>query len=198
MCCYYIGVFKRAWRRGVHIEADEKFDASVHGERSDTAQSGMDMADAATAEAAQTLLAEAAFETKNPIVKVGINTTIYAVVRALTPCGLFSSGPSNALADALSSARSVQAAAKQTISETPIQVEMLTLMPESAAATHLAPPQPPHRHSLGPARPYALDDGDDTNLDDIDDAVGVPVQAAQAEEAQVQAEARAEVWQESD
>jgi len=189
--CYCIGVFKRAWRRGVHIEVDEKFDASVHGERSDTAQSGMDMADAATTEAAQILLAEAAVETKNPIVEVGINTTIYAAVRALTPCGLFSSGPSNALADALSSARSVQAAAKPTISETPIQVEMLTLIQKSAAASNLAPPQP-HRHSLGPARPYALDDGGDTNLDDNDDAVAVPVQAAQTEEAQAQAKAQAE------
>jgi hypothetical protein len=51
----------------------------------------------------------------------------------------------------------------------------------------------PHRHSLGPARPYALDDGDDTNLDDIDDdAVAVAVQAAQTEEAQAQAEAAGE------
>jgi hypothetical protein len=46
-------------------------------------------------------------------------------------------------------------------------------------------------HSLGPTRPHALDDGGDTNLDDIDDAVAVAVQAAQAEEAQAQAQAEA-------
>ena len=181
---FCIGVIKRAWRRGVHIEVDEK--ASVHGERSVTAQSGMDMADEATTEAAEAMLAEAAVETQNPIVEVGINSALYAVVRAFTPCGLFSSGPSSALADALSSARSVQATAKQTISDTPIKVEMPALIPKSAAASHLAPP-PPHRHSLGPARPYALDDGGDTNLDDIDD-----IDAAVAEEVQAQAEAQAE------
>ena len=67
----------------------------------------------------------------------------------------------------------------------------LSLMPKSAAAPHLAPP-PPHRHSLRPARPYALDDGGDTNLDNNDDAVAVADQAAQAEEAQAQAEAAGE------
>jgi ankyrin repeat protein len=61
-------------------------------------------------------------------------------------------------------------------------------MPKSAA--HLALP-PPHRPSLGPARPY-LDDGGDTNLDNNDDAAAVAVQAAQAEEAQAQAEAAGE------
>ena len=28
--CYGIGMFKRAWRRGVHIEVDEKFESSMH------------------------------------------------------------------------------------------------------------------------------------------------------------------------
>eukprot|EP00900_Chrysochromulina_parva_P026549 jgi/Chrpa1/8528/Chrysochromulina_OHIO_Genome00016749-RA len=64
-------------------------------------------------------------------------------------------------------------------------------MPKSATDSHLAPP-PPHRHSLGPARPYALDDGGDTDLDNNDDAAAVAVQAAQAEEAQAQAEAAGE------
>ena len=67
---------------------------------------------ATEAEAAQ---AEAAVETKNPIVEIG-NSIIEAIVLAFTPRGLFSSGPSN-----------------------------------------------------GPTQPNASDDGDDTNLDDIDD-----------------------------
>ena len=110
--------------------------------------------------------AEAAVETKNSIVEVG-NSMLNANVLALTPRGLFSSGPSRRV-HPLSSARSVQAAAKQTIPITPTEVELPTLKPEFAAASHLAPP-PPRRHSMGPTRPDALDHGDDTNLDDIDD-----------------------------
>jgi hypothetical protein len=108
--------------------------------------------------------AKAAAETKNSIGNSMLNATVLAV----TPRRLFSSGAAIAPADALSSAPSVQAAAKQTLPETPTEVELPTLKPESAAASHLAPP-PAHRHPLGPTRPDALENGDDTNLDDIDD-----------------------------
>jgi hypothetical protein len=48
-----------------------------------------------------------------------------------------------------------------------------------------AAPQPPHRTAMGLAQENAsLDDGDDTNLDGIDDAVAVAAQAAQAAEAE--------------
>jgi len=120
----------------------------------------MEMAEATTK--AEAMPAEAAIETKNSILEVG-NSMLNAIV-----LGPLSSGPSSVPADALSSAPTVQAAAKQTIPETPTEVELPTLKPESAAASHLAPP-PPHRHPMGPTRPDALENGDDTNLDDIDD-----------------------------
>ena len=118
----------------------------------------------ATTEAMST---EAAVETKNSIVEIG-NSMLNAIALAFSPRAPLSSGPASAPADALSSARSVQAAAKRTIPITPTEVELPTLKPEFAAASHLAPP-PPRRHSIGPTRPEALDHGDDTNLDDIDD-----------------------------
>ena len=118
----------------------------------------------ATTEAMST---EAAVETKNSIVEIG-NSMLNAIALAFSPRVPLSSGPASAPADALSSARSVQAAAKRTIPITPTEVELPTLKPEFAATSHLAPP-PPHRHSMGPTRPDALDHGDDTNLDDIDD-----------------------------
>jgi hypothetical protein len=111
---------------------------------------------------AEAMPAEAVVETKTSIVEIG-NSMLNAILQAIMPRGLFSSGPSSVPADALSSARTVQM-----IPETPTEVEMPTLKPESAAASHLAPP-PAHRHSIGPKRPDALDNGDDTNLDDIDD-----------------------------
>ncbi|KOO32350.1 hypothetical protein Ctob_012636, partial [Chrysochromulina tobinii] len=128
--CYCIGVFKRAWRRGVHIEVDEKFDASVHGpeavpkdindpepgtETIDTMPTEVVEPAAGAAMQAEAAPAEAAAETKNPIVEIG-NSIIEAIVLAFTPRGLFSSGPSN-----------------------------------------------------GPTQPNASDNGDDANLDDIDD-----------------------------
>ena len=66
---------------------------------------------------------------------------------------LFSSGPS--------SARGVQAAAKQTVSERPNKIGMPTPMPSSPAQENAY-----------------LDDGDDTNLDGIDDAVAVAAKSA--------------------
>jgi hypothetical protein len=117
---------------------------------------------------AEAMPAEAAAETNNSIVEIGNSMLNAALWLAITPRGLFSSGAASAPADALSSARTVQAAAKQTLPETPTEVELPTLKPESAAAFHLAPP-PAHRHPMGPTRPDALENGDDTNLDDIDD-----------------------------
>ena len=108
--------------------------------------------------------AEAAVEAKNPIVEVG-NSILNAFVLVFTPRELSSSGPSSAPAEALSSTLSLHAAATEAVSVSPSKVEMPKLMPKSATASHLAPP-PPQRHSLGPARTNALDDGDDTNLDD--------------------------------
>eukprot|EP00900_Chrysochromulina_parva_P020488 jgi/Chrpa1/3072/Chrysochromulina_OHIO_Genome00022377-RA len=125
----------------------------------------MEMAEVTTK--AEAMPAEATIETNNSILEVG-NSMLNAIVLAFSPRGPLSSGPSSVPAHALSSARTVQAAAKQTIPETPTQVELPTLKPESAAASHLAPP-PAHRHSMGPTRPDALENGDDTNLDDIDD-----------------------------
>ena len=78
--------------------------------------------------------AEAAVETKNSIVEVG-NSMLNANVLALTPRGLFSSGPSRRV-HPLSSARSVQSAAKRTIPITPTGVELPTLKPD---ATELEP-----------------------------------------------------------
>ena len=105
---------------------------------------------------------EAAVETKNSIVEIG-NSMLNGIALAFSPRGPLSSGPASAPADALSSARSVQAAAKRTIPITPTEVELPTLKPEFAAASHLAPP-PPRRHSIGPTRPEALDHGDDTAI----------------------------------
>jgi hypothetical protein len=122
---------------------------------------------ATTVVVAEAKPAEAAAETKNSIVEVG-NSMLNATVQAVTPRGLFSSGAAIAPADALSSAPTVQAAAKQTIPETPAEVGLPTLKPESAAASHLAPP-PARRYPMGPTRPDALENGDDTNLDDFDD-----------------------------
>ena len=116
---------------------------------------------------AEAMPAEAAVETKNSIVEIG-NSMLNAIALAFSSRAPLSSGPASAPADALSSARTVQAAAKQTIPETPTEVGLPTLKPESAAASHLAPP-PAHRHPMGPTRPDALENGDDTNLDDIDD-----------------------------
>ena len=100
---------------------------------------------------------------------------------------LFSSVPSNARTHALSSThadalstRVVQAAAKQTISERPNKIGMPAPVPKPAVEPlHAAPPDmkrelfeaapPPHRHALGIARPNAMHDGGDTNLDGIDD-----------------------------
>eukprot|EP00900_Chrysochromulina_parva_P008174 jgi/Chrpa1/17358/Chrysochromulina_OHIO_Genome00018627-RA len=92
---------------------------------------------------------------------------------------LFSSGLSSARANALST-RGVQAAAKQTSSERPNKIGMPTPVPKPAVGPlQAAPPDmkrerfeaapPPHRHALGLARPNAMHDGDDTNLDGIDD-----------------------------
>ena len=93
---------------------------------------------------------------------------------------LFSSGPSSARANALS-ARGVQAAAKQTSSERPNKLRMPTPVPKpavgplQAAPPHMkrelfeAAPPPPHRPAIGLARPNAMHDGGDTNLDGIDD-----------------------------
>jgi len=84
---------------------------------------------------------------------------------------LFSSGPSSARANALS-ARGVQAAAKQTVSERPNKIGMPTPMPSS------------------PAQEKAyLDDGDDTNLDTN---VAVAAQAAQVAEAEAEAKSAGE------
>jgi hypothetical protein len=107
--------------------------------------------------------AEATIETNNSILEVG-TSMLNAVVLAFSPRGPLSSGPSSVPVHALSSARSMQAAAKQAIPETPTEVEPPTLKPESDASSHLVPP-PPHRHSMGPTRPDALDNGDETNLD---------------------------------
>ena len=110
---------------------------------------------------------------------------------------LFSSEPSSARANAWS-ARGVRAAAKQTVSERPNKIGMPTPMPKPAAGPlRSAPPemkrelfdeaalQPPHRTAMGPAQENAfLDDGDDTNLDGIDDNVAVAAQAAQVAEAE--------------
>jgi hypothetical protein len=101
---------------------------------------------------------------------------------------LFSSGPSSVRAYALLSARvnalsapGVQAAANSTVAGTPNKIGISTPKPEVAVGPlRAAPPEikrelfeaapPPHRPAIGPARPDALrDDGDDTNLDDIDD-----------------------------
>ena len=99
---------------------------------------------------------------------------------------LFSSGPSSVRAYALSSARvnalsapGVQAAANPTVAGTPNKIGMPTPKPEVAVGPlRAAPPEikrelfeaapPPHRPAIGPARAFR-DDGDDTNLDDIDD-----------------------------
>ena len=102
---------------------------------------------------------------------------------------LFSSGPSSARAKALST-RGVQAqaAAKQTISERPNKIGMPTPMPKPAVGPLQATPPEIKR----PAQENAyLDDGDDTNLDGIDDAVAVAAQAAQVPEAEAEAEAEA-------
>ena len=103
---------------------------------------------------------------------------------------LFSSGPSSARANALST-RGVQAqaAAKQTISERPNKIGMPTPMPKPAVgglqATSPAIKRPAQDNSY-------LDDGDDTNLDGIDDdAVAVAAQAAQVAVAEAEAEAEA-------
>ena len=101
---------------------------------------------------------------------------------------LFSSGPSSARAHALSSARvnalsafGEQAAANPTVSGTPNKIGMPTPKPKLAVGpVQAAPPEikrelveaappPPHRPASGPARPNAFLDGDDTNLEDIDD-----------------------------
>ena len=114
---------------------------------------------------------------------------------------LFSSGPSSARANAWS-ARGVRAAAKQTVSERPNKIGM----PKPAAGPlRSAPPemkrelfdeaalQPPHRTAMGPAQENAfLDDGDDTNLDGIDDNVAVAAQAAQVAEAEAEAKSSGE------
>ena len=63
---------------------------------------------------AEAMPAEAAIETNNSIVEVG-NSMLNAIVMAFSPRGPLSSGPSSVPAHALSSARSVQAAAKQTL-----------------------------------------------------------------------------------
>ena len=117
----------------------------------------------ATSEA-EAMPAKAAVETKNSIVEVG-SSMLNAIVLVFSPRGPLSSGPSSVPAHALSSARSVQAAAKQAIPETPTEVELPALKPESDAASYLAPP-PPHRHSMGPTRPDALENGDENPLDD--------------------------------
>ena len=117
----------------------------------------------ATSEA-EAMPAKAAVETKNSIVEVG-SSMLNAIVLVFSPRGPLSSGPSSVPAHALSSARSVQAAAKQAIPETPTEVELPTLKPESDDASYLAPP-PPHRHSMGPTRPDALENGDEKPLDD--------------------------------
>jgi hypothetical protein len=101
---------------------------------------------------------------------------------------LFSLGPSSARAHALSSARvnalsafGVQAAANPTVAGTPNKFGMPTSKPELVLGPlQAAPPEikrevfeaapSPHRPAIGPERPDAFrDDGDDTNLDDIDD-----------------------------
>ena len=76
------------------------------------------------------------------------------------PQRLFSSGPSSARANALN-APGVQEAAKQTVSERPNKIGMPTPMPSSPAQENAY-----------------LDDGDDTNLDGIDDAVAVAAKSA--------------------
>jgi predicted DNA-binding ribbon-helix-helix protein len=93
---------------------------------------------------------------------------------------LFSSGPSSARANALST-RGVQAAAKQTVSERPNKIGMPTPMPKPAVGPlQAAPPDmkrevfeaappPPHRPAIGLSRLNAFHDGGDTNLDGIDD-----------------------------
>ncbi len=102
---------------------------------------------------------------------------------------LFSSGLSSARANALST-RGVQAAAKQTVSERPNKIGMPTPVPKPAVGPlQAAPPDmkrelfeaappPPQRPAIGPSRPNAMHDGDDANLDDIDDdAVVRPIGA---------------------
>jgi hypothetical protein len=93
---------------------------------------------------------------------------------------LFSSGLSSARANALST-RGVQAAAKQTVSVRPYKLGMPMPVPKPAVGPlQAAPPDmkrelfeaaplPPHRPAIGLARLNAFPDGDDTNLDDIDD-----------------------------
>ena len=115
---------------------------------------------------AEAMPAEATVETNNSILEVG-TSMLSAVVLAFSPRGPLSSGPSSVPAHALSSARCMQAAAKQAIPETPTEVQLPTLKPESDDSSHLVPlpPHAPHRHSMGPTRPDALDNGDETNLD---------------------------------
>ena len=74
----------------------------------------MEMAEATAKEEA--MPAEAAVETNNSILEVG-NSMLNAIVLAFSPRGSLSSGPFSVPAHALSSAPSVQAAAKQTIPE---------------------------------------------------------------------------------
>ena len=93
---------------------------------------------------------------------------------------LLSSGLSSARAHALS-ARGVQAAAKQTVSERPNKLRMQVPVPKPAVGPlQAAPPDmkrevfeaappPPHRPAIGPSQLNAFHDGDDTNLDGIDD-----------------------------
>ena len=69
----------------------------------------MEMAEATTK--IEAMPAEAAIESKNSILEVG-NSMLNAIVLAFSPRAPLSSGPSSAPADALSSARTVQAAAK--------------------------------------------------------------------------------------
>jgi hypothetical protein len=94
---------------------------------------------------------------------------------------LFSSGPSSARANALS-ARGVQAqaAAKQTISERANRIGMPTPMAKPAVGPLQATPPEVKRH----AQENAYLDGDDTNLDGIDDNIAVAAQAAQVKEAE--------------
>jgi hypothetical protein len=117
----------------------------------------MEMAEATTT--TEAMPAEAAIETKNSIVEVG-NSMLNAIVLAFSPRGPLSSGPSSVPAHALSSARTVQAAAKQTIPETSTNVGL-------------------------PTRPDALENGDDTNLVDIDPEVKRELSALDSDLAEV-------------
>ena len=66
----------------------------------------MEMAEATTK--TEAMPAEAAIETNNSIVEVG-NSMLNAIVLAFSPRGPLSSGPASVPAEALSSARTVQA-----------------------------------------------------------------------------------------